>query len=104
MEYSEAIRAAARVLADSDGVATVRTDGGSCLAEHDFGPEYYTTDGSVRGSCGHKHKSPRTAQECLERDNRGCRRQCGPTAYSDRAIVRSDGLELTDAEWEEALS
>jgi hypothetical protein len=44
----------------------------------------FTTDGPVRGECGHKHKYLRTAQECLEKDQRGCANQGG---YSDRVIV-----------------
>jgi hypothetical protein len=46
---------------------------------------YYTTLGPVRGTCGHRHKEPRTALDCLDRDRSGCRSQGG---YSDRRIVR----------------
>lgn len=44
----------------------------------------YTTRGSVRGSCGHLHRTAVAAQECLSRDARGCHSQGG---YSDRSIV-----------------
>lgn len=44
---------------------------------------YYTTWGYVRGHCGHIHLSERTADDCLERDRRGCRSQGG---YSDREV------------------
>jgi len=46
----------------------------------------YTTYGSVRGCCGHKHRTLKTAQECADRDQAGCRTQ-GSGAYSDREIV-----------------
>jgi hypothetical protein len=44
----------------------------------------YTTTGSVRGSCGHKHRTITTAYACLCEDQRGCKNQGG---YSDRDIV-----------------
>ena len=44
----------------------------------------YTTTGSVRGTCGHKHRSIRTAYKCVLRDHRGCVSQGG---YSDRHVV-----------------
>lgn len=44
----------------------------------------WTTRGSVRGGCGHRHKTLRTALECIDRDSAGCRSQGG---YSDRAVV-----------------
>jgi hypothetical protein len=58
----------------------------------------YTTRGSVRGCCGHKHRSIETAQKCVMADEAGCRRQGG---YSDRSVVRSDGEEMTRAEEQE---
>lgn len=58
---------------------------------------YYTTDGSVRGCCGHKHRSIATAQRCVDRDSDGCASQGG---YSDRSVVRYDGTPLTDDEQE----
>lgn len=55
--------------------------------------EHYTTKGSVRGPCGHKHTGIRTARECLDRDMRGCASQGG---YSDRRVyrVKQDSEEL----------
>lgn len=51
----------------------------------DYRKNYYTTEGDVRQSCGHKHRSYRMARVCLLRDVRGCSKQGG---YSDREIVR----------------
>lgn len=51
-------------------------------------PTYYC-DGSVRGHCGHKHRTVETAIACLERDSQGCKSQGG---YSDRSVYRSDGV------------
>ena len=44
---------------------------------------YYTTWGSVRGDCGHVHKTAESAEKCIEKDNSGCHKQGG---YSDRRI------------------
>jgi hypothetical protein len=44
---------------------------------------YYTTNGSVRGSCGHKHRLLETAQKCVYQDHKGCISQGG---YSDRSV------------------
>lgn len=52
------------------------------MSEHK--PKHYTTDGPVRGSCGHKHKTREAARKCLMRDRVGCAEQGG---YSDRKIV-----------------
>lgn len=54
----------------------------------------YSAVGSVRGSCGHLHKTARHAWACVRADQNGCREQGG---YSDRAIERSDGV-LVDEE------
>lgn len=56
---------------------------------------HYTTEGSVRGGCGHKHKTLRTANACVSADSRACHQQGG---YSDRKVVPADGRELTDDE------
>ena len=48
--------------------------------------ETYTTAGSVRGSCGHKHRSHAAAERCLAQDQRGCESQGG---YSDRRVIAS---------------
>lgn len=47
----------------------------------------YSTYGSVRGTCGHKHKSIAAARKCLEEDQKGCASQGG---YSDREIYREE--------------
>ena len=52
----------------------------------------YTTEGSVRGSCGHKHRTLQGAADCLKRDAAGCRSQGG---YSDRSLYQIDGEETT---------
>ena len=44
----------------------------------------WTTRGSVRGGCGHNHKSLRAALECVDRDIAACRKVGG---YSDRQAV-----------------
>lgn len=43
----------------------------------------YTTWGSVRGCCGHRHRTPEAAWACLQNDRSGCRNKRG---YSDREI------------------
>jgi len=45
---------------------------------------YFIAIGSVRGSCGHKHKSEHAAAACIAADQRACARQGG---YSDRVAV-----------------
>ena len=57
----------------------------------------YTTQGRVRGTCGHRHRSIDTAVRCLNRDRSGCRSQGG---YSDRQVMRVDGSDLTQLELE----
>lgn len=44
----------------------------------------YTTRGSVRGGCGHIHRSIEAAAKCCREDQAGCKRQGG---YSDRDLV-----------------
>lgn len=44
---------------------------------------FFTTWGSVRGDCGHAHRTIEAAEACRSRDSRGCRSQGG---YSDREI------------------
>lgn len=53
----------------------------------------YTTTGSVRGDCGHRHRTDTGALACLQRDRAGCRRQGG---YSDRRIVALGGAPEVD--------
>ena len=50
---------------------------------------FYTTEGDIRGDCGHKHRSFRTAQQCLDKDRAGCKKQGG---YSDRNVIRVNPL------------
>jgi hypothetical protein len=57
----------------------------------------FTTHGSVRGSCGHAHRSLETACKCLRQDQRNCKSLGG---YSDRDVVRNDGQQLDDSEQE----
>lgn len=58
----------------------------------------YTTYGSVRGACGHHHRSIGAATRCAAKDQRDCKRVGG---YSDRYVRRTDGEELDDAEFGE---
>jgi hypothetical protein len=60
----------------------------------------YKAKGSVRGSCGHKHRSIGAALRCAQRDNRDCHRVGG---YSDRTVVRCDGEIMTEAEHDEHM-
>ena len=60
----------------------------------------YTTDGSVRGSCGHRHRSIRLAVQCQRRDQRQCSVVGG---YSDRRVVRTDGRPLSEDEYRRIL-
>lgn len=72
---------------------------------------YYIAHGSVRGSCGHKHRTIAAAQACCEKDQRDCQSLGGSGAYSDRSVtpVEERSLtvktlqfrELTEAEQEE---
>jgi len=64
----------------------------------------YSTDGNVRGDCGHAHKTIYAAYLCAQRDGDGCQRQGG---YSDRTrlVVRQGQLEVEPTpdefdEWE----
>lgn len=54
---------------------------------------YYITQGDVRGSCGHKHRSIDAAAKCVKRDMSGCKSQGG---YSDRSVVKIEDGELVD--------
>jgi hypothetical protein len=60
----------------------------------------YTTIGSVRGSCGHAHRTLTAAQACADADQRAVRRGHGASAYSDRTVRRSDGSPLSEREHE----
>ena len=50
----------------------------------------YTTYGSVRGSCGHKHRTIASAVVCLTKDRKVCRRYGG---YSDRRVGVHDSQD-----------
>lgn len=58
----------------------------------------YTTFGSVRRGCGHRHRTAEAAGKCAARDQRHCKSQRG---YSDRGmvvLVDGDSVDATDAE------
>lgn len=64
---------------------------------------YYVAHGSIRGSCGHKHRSIATAQACCDRDQAACG-SLGGGAYSDRSVAPVENgrfRELTIVEQEE---
>jgi hypothetical protein len=46
-----------------------------------------TCEGSVRGVCGHTHRTIEGAVRCIQRDASGCQGQGG---YSDRMMVGVD--------------
>ena len=50
----------------------------------------YTTSGSVRGGCGHSHRTISGALRCLNHDVASCH-GLGGGAYSDRELVGQDG-------------
>lgn len=56
----------------------------------------YTTIGSVRGECGHQHRSILAAVRCQMRDSAGCAKHGG---YSDRAVRHADGTRLSESEY-----
>ena len=58
---------------------------------------FYHASGSVRGSCGHMHRTIVAAYRCAQRDVRDCH-ALGGGAYSDRVVARTDGEALTDDE------
>lgn len=60
----------------------------------------YTTLGTVRGSCGHNHKTIQAAYNCLRKDQKDVN-SLGGGAYSDRIIVRASMEELDGDEREE---
>lgn len=60
----------------------------------------YHANGSVRGSCGHKHKTIAAAQACARRDQSACA-SLGGGSYSDRSVCRTDGKDLTPQEMDE---
>ena len=64
----------------------------------------YTTSGSVRGDCGHQHRTIGAAVRCIDTDDRGCKRSCGQDAYSDRRVIQGDGELLATADYEDIAS
>lgn len=61
---------------------------------------YYTCVGSIRGKCGHAHRTIENAEKCCADDQSACKRQGG---YSDRNIrVIENGVvrQLTESESE----
>lgn len=48
--------------------------------------EYYDATGDVRGSCGHLHRTIRTAYNCARRDHQACRAIPGGNSYGDRRV------------------
>ena len=70
---------------------------------------YYEAYGSVRGSCGHQHRTAEAAQDCADRDQRriAARNSSGSLtrSYSDRSVylvldgvreVYYDGPEVSE--------
>lgn len=55
----------------------------------------YTTQGDIRGECGHTHKTIEAAIECIGRDEARAKRGGG---HGDRRVVRADGGDLDDDE------
>jgi len=55
----------------------------------------YITTGSLRGGCGHRHRSIAAAVRCLDRDRRTC---LARGERSDRRVVHANGSELVDIE------
>ncbi len=58
----------------------------------------YHAIGSVRGSCGHQHRTIAAAYRCVMRDRNDCASLPGGHSYSDREAKRIDGQELNEAE------
>jgi hypothetical protein len=48
---------------------------------------YYTTNGSVRGSCHHQHQTFEAALACANKDGRQCS-QVSRASYSDRDVIK----------------
>ena len=61
----------------------------------------YITKGSVRGNCGHRHRTLTGAVRCLLRDQSGARKQGG---YSDREIRYADGRRLSESDHGDAMT
>ncbi len=57
--------------------------------------KYYHCKGSVRGDCGHHHRTLISADKCLKRDRKGCKKQGG---YSDRYVIYEPSGEIVSRE------
>lgn len=65
----------------------------------------YIATGSVRGDCGHRHRTPGAALACARQDGRNVKRGHGECAYSDRQPAALSGgnlRPLTAGEWDRA--
>ncbi len=70
---------------------------------------HYEAVGDVCGGCGHRHRTPEAAGRCAM-GHAGAVRRAYPShyptrAYSDRGVVRSDGVAMVqdeDGMWEVA--
>lgn len=60
----------------------------------------YTAVGSVRGSCGHAHRTAIAAHRCAVRDHHAVRVGRAAVPALDRVVVRSDGKRLSEREVE----
>ena len=61
------------------------------------GSSLYAAYGSVRGACGHSHRTLEGAQHCADRDASSVG-SLGGGAYSDRRVVRADRRPLSESE------
>ena len=66
----------------------------ACTTEMTDRAVRWTTEGPVRGSCGHMHRTEEAALACLDRDSRGCASQGG---YSDRRVVTVPAVPVCPA-------
>lgn len=60
---------------------------------------HFSNIGSIRGCCGHKHRSLKSATKCLKDDQQDCEKQGG---YSDRLtkiIEKGEVKELSANEY-----
>ena len=59
----------------------------------------YVAEGSVRGSCGHAHRTIKGAFDCAAKDQRAVKRgNPGGGSYSDREVARADGMAMSEDE------
>lgn len=60
-------------------------------AEKEQPKRYYYAEGSVRGACGHRHRTIESVARCIARDQFGCADQGG---FSDRYVRTNDWRQL----------